>query len=93
MKVDMQAKVKMLNGEETKFTIADVVVDALMANDETASGMDRVKRYKLAVRVSNGDESFTVEDISLCKEMIDKNKTLTTLAAGQAMLALEGELE
>lgn len=97
MKLDMYATFHSRPvGGETLFigdkplTMKDVLVQALLANiqGDTADGNEKLVRYKLSVRIDNGETEFTIEEVSKMKHLV--GLTFTALIVGQAYAHIEG---
>jgi hypothetical protein len=61
-----------VRGEDRPATIRNFVVNALaLVNGEQASGEEKMRRYKLAMRLNEGGtQEFTPEELSLIKSVI-----------------------
>lgn len=103
MKRNLNVVLKTLDGEPLKEdhngTARDVLlsrlaVNALLVNyhdEQSLSGEEKVKRFKLAQQINDadGDVEVTAEQVSLLKSLIAKG--YTPLVVGQAYEILEGE--
>lgn len=99
MKVDFGKVLTTLNGEPIKdekegdVTLGLVSVNALLGGkpQETASGQEKLKRFKLAEKISGtkGEVDVTAEDVSLLKDLIGTG--FGTIIVGRALAMLEGE--
>lgn len=77
------------NGDDD-FLLSDVCINALLTPDQSEEADEKVKRYKLALRCSNGaDPDFSAEEIVLIKKLIAKN--YPPLVVGRAFEILDPE--
>ncbi len=84
---------KPLVGPDQKpLTLKKAAVDALLAlypDEQTLSGEEKMKRYRIAKKITIGTEKdWTVEEIALVKKLIAKN--YSSLLVGPAWELLEG---
>src|ERR1700685_1289803 len=78
--VDFSTVIKGLDGqpimvkEGTPLTLGEVAAGALLKDDPTLSGKEKVSRYVLAQKVYNAkDITLTLDEAKLIKEQIGKN--------------------
>lgn len=79
---------------ERDVLLSRLAVNALLVNypdEQSLSGEDKVKRFKLAqlINDADGDVEVTAEQVSLLKSLIAK--AYTPLVVGQSYEILEGE--
>ncbi len=98
MKVNFSKELVDLNGKAINdttgkpATLKGVSIDALMAvfqDEQNLSGEEKLKRYKLAVKISSGESEVSVEEISMVKKLI--GKAFGALVVGQCWEILEGK--
>ena len=103
MKRNLNVILKTLDGKplreahesgERDVLLSHLAVNALLVNypdEQSLSGEDKVKRFKLAQQINDadGDVEVTAEQVSLLKSLIAKG--YTPLVVGQAYEILEGE--
>lgn len=82
------------NGAVRDVQLSRLAVNALLVNypdEQSLSGEDKVKRFKLAKQINDadGDVEVTAEQVALLKSLIAKG--YTPLVVGQAYEILEGE--
>lgn len=76
-------------GPATMLKLSDVTLNALMALDESDNVDVKVKKFKIAMKVSQGGEiELSPEDIVLIKSCI--GKFYSPLAVGRAHELLDG---
>jgi hypothetical protein len=70
--LDGEQVVDRIKGVDRPATIRNVVVNALaLVNGEQVTGEEKMKRYKLAIRLNDGGkQDFTPEELSLIKSVI-----------------------
>jgi hypothetical protein len=99
MKINFAKELMMIDGK-TKMPAADgniatvkgAVIDALLAtyNDEqNLAGAEKLKRYKLAMRISNDETEFESEEVTLFKTLT--GKAYGPIVVGQVWDTLEGK--
>jgi len=61
--------------EERAITLLSVCTDALLAQypDERLQGTEKARRYRLALRLSEGEVDLKVEDVALLKDLVGKS--------------------
>ena len=81
MKIEMKAVIKDLKGIEFRegdkiLTVADVIMNALLSQTQeeaqSQTGDQKVQFYKLAKKVVEGVEDFSIEDAALFKARVGK---------------------
>lgn len=82
------------NGAVSDVLLSRLAVNALLVNypdEQSLSGEEKVKRFKLAQQINDadGDVEVTAEQVALLKSLIAKG--YTPLVVGQAYEILEGE--
>jgi len=81
MKINTKTKLKSLNGELLKDTLADgktteitlgsAIINALLVPVQNEKGEEKVKKYELGVRIHQNDEiDLTAEEAALVKKRI-----------------------
>lgn len=85
-------KNKSIENEGQLFTLKDAITQCLLIEfpNETPDAEDKVKRFKLAIKVNGATEDsieLSAEDISLIKKVI--GKSFGALIVGQAFDFLE----
>jgi hypothetical protein len=96
MKISLSTPITDLRGTpirngEIDLVLSEVCITALLAPDQAEEpAEDKVKRYKLAVKCSNGkDPDFSAEDIVLLKKLV--GKIYAPLVVGKAFEILDPE--
>jgi hypothetical protein len=98
MKVTLSGSPVTLAGEPFKdetgkpFEYKSAIENAILApyqDEQNLSGEEKLKRWKLALRIHDSEETFTSEEITLMKSLAAK--AFTTPIAAQIWLLLEGE--
>jgi hypothetical protein len=94
MNINPEQKLTDIKGEELKdkdksVYAKDIMVNALLVNDEKAEGTDKMERFLLAKKVSQATNeiSLKAEEIVLIKEMV--GKVYSPLIVGQIYELLE----
>ena len=81
---------KPIKNGEIDFLLSDVCMNALLSPDDEKEPEEKVRRYKLAVKCSNGkDPELSVEDIALLKKLI--GRVYPPLIVGRAYEILDPE--
>jgi hypothetical protein len=70
--LDGEQVVDRIRGEDRPATIKNFVVNALaLVNGEQVTGEEKMRRYKLAMRINEGGkQEFTPEELALIKSVI-----------------------
>jgi len=64
---------KPIKNGEVDFLLSDVCMNALLSPDDEKEADEKVKRYRLAVKCSNGaDPDLSVEEVALLKKLIGR---------------------
>lgn len=102
MKVKVNQKLVALNGNVLKdndgqgnvidATLKTAIVNGLLAPVQKESGVDKVKKYELALRIYKNDEvELSAEDIVLIKKCVGEN--FAPIVVGQVWELLENKDE
>ncbi len=97
MKFQGNAVIKDLNGNPVQLdengkvaTLADIVQMVLLSpTDENVSGEDKMKRFKLAMKVSDNVDEISIEDAALIKQLV--GKLPSPLIVGRVYQLMENE--
>ncbi|KTQ97767.1 hypothetical protein NS226_03760 [Aureimonas ureilytica] len=95
MKIDFTATIRDLEdkplkreGGEGDLTLADVcIMGMLTPADNDLSGAEKARRFGLALRIKQGEEDWTVEDLSTLKASI--GAIFTPLVVGRSWALLD----
>lgn len=85
---------ELIDGEHRPMTLCSVSVNALMGqyqDEQSLGGDEKFRRFQLAVRITEGDQDVSAEEISLLKRLI--GKAYTPMVVGPAYVALERDPE
>ena len=81
-----------INGEQKEITLGMVSCSALLnvyPDEPNVSGVEKSKRYKLAMAIVDQDEvDLSIDDVALLKKLTSKNPS--PLIVGQSVDMLEG---
>lgn len=81
---------ELVDGEQRPMTLRAVSVNALMGqyqDEPHLTGDEKFRRFQLAVRITEGDQDVSAEEVTLLKRLI--GKAYTPMIVGPAYLALE----
>lgn len=75
---------------EEPITVKLIMINSLLADDDSRDGVSKIRAYDLAQQIYNEDEvSLKTEDAAFVKERILKN--FAPMIAGQMSKLIEGE--
>jgi len=78
-----------VKGEAVDATVRQAIVNALMSPAEKDTGLEKVKKYDLAMRVYKEDEvEFSAEEAAMVKEVV--GKLFAPIVVGQLFKLLDG---
>lgn len=85
---------ELVDGEQRPMTLGVVSVNALMGqyqDEQHLMGDEKFRRFQLAVRITEGVQEVSAEEITLLKRLI--GKAYTPMVVGPAYMALERDPE
>lgn len=99
MKIDFEAVLKTVTGEEIKneegksVTLKIIAINSLLGpTKEDLDGNEKMKRYKLAYKIENQQEiDLSVDELKLLKDLIGKHPS--PLVVGQCWEMLDPTLK
>ena len=95
MKINFKQKLKKIDGQPLKDQVGELTLfsmcqNAVLAPEEKQSGEDKVKAYKIAMKIEEKEVDLTTEEIAYIKEKVRKN-IVQPLIVGQVDNLLEGK--